>query len=101
MFKKVILLLLICILSLQIFPTHWIPFIVEENESTQLISLNTSEEDQNDEFGKDFKGKIFESDLLNISQNPIWAHLTVYQYDIQAKTIYFTKEVICPPPNFI
>lgn len=101
MYKKVILLLLICILSLQMFPTQWITFMEEENKSTQFISLSTPEEDQEDEFGKDLKGKIFESDLMDFSHNPIWAHLVVHQFDIHTKTIDFSKEVICPPPNFI
>lgn len=103
MFKKAILFLLICILTVQILPIQWLSMLLAGEISIELVALSESEEDAStdDEISKDKKVKIFERDfvLLSIYQDSKNQLKCIRKIDANFSS--HCREVICPPPNFI
>ena len=65
--NKIILIILIGVLSLQIFPTQWLSMISDDTTSIQYLASGESEEDIDDEPGKDAKIKFLENNFLIVS----------------------------------
>lgn len=104
MFKKTILFLLICILTVQILPVQWLTMLVDGEISIELVALSESEDDAStgdDETSKDKKVKIFECDFVLLNTNEESKNQLKCTRKIDASSSSHCREVLCPPPNFI
>lgn len=98
MFKKIILFLLICILTVQILPVQWQAMLVDGEISIELVALSESGDD---ETSKEKKVKIFECDFVLLNTNEGSKNQLKCTRKIDASSSSHCREVLCPPPNFI
>jgi hypothetical protein len=101
MIKKAILLLLICNLTLQIFPIQWLTMLVDGGNTIALFAMSDADEDADDETSKEKKAKIFECDFVLLNTNETCANQLKCTRKMDASDSSHCREVICPPPNFI
>ena len=104
MFKKAILFLLFCILTVQISPIQWLKTLVDGEISIELVALSESEDDVStgdDETSKDIKVKIFECDFVLLNTNEGSNNQLKCTRKIDASSSSHCREVLSPPPNFI
>jgi hypothetical protein len=101
MFKKIILILFVGILTIQTFPTEWLSSMLNKNICIELISESNNEEEADEDALKNFKIKIIEVDILDHSRNYYSYSKKSYLNYIDLIVFNYSKEVICPPPNFI
>ena len=101
MFKKIILILVVGILTIQTFPAEWLNSMLNKSNCIELVSASNSEEEADEDALKNFKIKIIEVDILDHSRNYYNYSKKAYLNDIDLIVLYYSKEVICPPPNFI
>lgn len=101
MFKKAVLILILGILSIQVFPLNLVMDAPFDNEFEQKMAMNDPDDDVEDEFAKVIKDKVFNNIDAFISSE------TTYKRNMQYNILYVTElpilssPVICPPPNFI
>jgi hypothetical protein len=98
--NKIILIILIGVLSLQIFPTQWLSMISDDTTSIQYLASGESEEDIDDEPGKDAKIKFLENNFLIVSNSNIHQASIQYCNYLLSDIRTLWSEVFCPPPNF-
>lgn len=101
MFKKLILFVLICILTVQIYPVQWLFMLVDEVYAIELIVMNEFEEDADDEISKDKNVKIFEYDIVLLNTNEALTRLLNCTHTTNSFSSNHCSEVLCPPTNFI
>ena len=101
MFKKTILFILVCILTLQIFPVQWLAMLVDEGHSIELIAMSDTDEDSDDETSKAKKVKVFESDIVLLNTYEAFTSLLKCTHENTFSTSNHCSEVLCPPPNSI
>ncbi|MEN9381906.1 MAG: hypothetical protein RI940_787 [Bacteroidota bacterium] len=101
MFKKIILILVICILTIQTFPTEWLSSMLNKTNCIELVSTSNADEDADEDVLKNLKFKLIEIDILNYSRKNLIYTKKVYFNYIDLVFYSFSNEVICPPPNYI
>jgi len=101
MFKKIILIIIVGILSIQIFPIHWVDSIVFDNNIEQKMPMNEAEEDLEIEFSKVIKEKIYDNELSSFNVHSFeqrnLVHFGFYISSLQNTS----SQIICPPPNHV
>jgi hypothetical protein len=101
MFKKIILLLVICILTIQIFPSEWLSSMLNKSNCIELVSTSNADEDADEDALKNLKLKLIEVDILDSHSKNLNYTKKVYLNYVDLVVFNYANEVICPPPNFL
>ena len=101
MLKKIVLIFIVGILTIQTFPTQWLSSIVNNSNYIELFSATNSEEDSDEDNNKNFKFKIIEVDIIDNHLNYLNFTKKTYLHYINLIVFNYSKDVICPPPNYI
>lgn len=101
MYKKIILILVICILTIQTFPTEWLSSMLNKTNCIELVSTNNPDEDTDEDTLKNFKIKLIEVDILNSHNKYLNYTKKVYLNYVDLVVFNYANEVICPPPNYL
>lgn len=101
MFKKIILILVIGILTIQTFPTEWLSSIMNKSNCIELVSTNNADEDADEDVLKNLKFKLIEVDIIDNQRKYFIYTKKVYLNYVDLVSFNYAGEVICPPPNYI
>lgn len=101
MFKKIIIILILGILTIQILPSEWMSCIIKKSNCIEFVSASNNEEDADEDFFKNFKIKIIEVDIIDHAHHYFTYTKKAYLNYVDLIVFNYSSEVICPPPNFI
>ena len=101
MIKKIILILIVSILTIQTFPTDWLKSIINKSNCIELVSTINAEENADEDTLKNLKFKLIEVDIMSNHRNYLNFTKITYLHYFNSVVINYSNEVICPPPNYI
>ncbi len=101
MFKKLLLIIIIGIVSIQIFPVQWVNGTTFSYDIEQNMAMNEPDDDLEIEFSKVIKDKIFDNKLIVKEHAQNEQLHTVHCSFLVTMLPKYSSSVICPPPNFI
>lgn len=101
MIKKIILILVIGILTIQTFPTEWLNAIMNKSNRIEVVTTNNTDEDTDEDFFKNLKFKLIEVDIFDNHHKYFIYTKKVYLNYVDLVSFNYAGEVICPPPNYI
>ncbi len=98
-FKKIILIVILGVLSIQIFPIQWIISVSNGIEFEQIMKMNDSEE--NDEVTKIIKDKLLYNDFDTNNEYCFELRNLVHNMFYISRLQKLCSLIISPPPNHV